>query len=150
MKILTFIAILFATPALAQESPIQFQLKYAHGATVKPRAKRSGLLAYAERFIGRGNVTGFRGPWCGAFMGKIASATGHGKPRGFLQARQWLHAGPHVRPHVGAVAVLPHHVGIVSAVHGRTVTLLSGNHSHRVGFGNYPKRAILAFVDLGG
>lgn len=153
MKKLAFLACLITSPAWAGAGNIAFLEKYAHAGKVhrdRPISIHDSLLAYAERFLGRGNVTGFHGPWCGAFAGMVASHTGHAKPKGYLQARQWLHAGPHVRARVGAVAVLPHHVGIVSAVHRRSVTLLSGNHGHRVGFGKYPKRAILAFVELRG
>ncbi len=153
MKRLAFLACLIASPAWAGAGNIAFLEKYAHAGKVHrsgAHAHHSGLLAYAERFLGRGPMRGFPREWCGAQMGLVARHEGYKVPSGYLQARQWLHAGPHIPPRVGAVAVLPHHVGIVSAVHRRSVTLLSGNHGHRVGFGKYPKRAILAFVELRG
>ncbi len=153
MKHLAFLACLLSSPAWAGAGNIAFLEKYAHAPKVhrsSNHARHNGLLAYAERFLGDGNITGFHGPWCGAQMRLVAKHEGYKVPRGYLLARNWLHAGPHIPPRVGAVAVLPHHVGIVSAVHRRTVTLLSGNHGHRVGFGKYPKAAILAFVELRG
>ena len=108
----------------------------------------SKILQYASRFVGMGNVTGFRGPWCGAFMGKVAKHEGRKVPKGYLQARQWVHAGPHVSPRVGVAAVMPHHVAIVAAVHRNYVVLLGGNQNRRVGYERKSKRAIIAYVEL--
>lgn len=36
------------------------------------------------------------------------------------------------------------HVSMVLASNGRTITAISGNHSNRVGVGEYPKGAVVA------
>ena len=46
---------------------------------------------------------------------------------------------------VGAIAVMPHHVGIVTAVGPDYVVLLSGNHGHKVGVGRYASNKIIAY-----
>lgn len=102
------------------------------------------LVAVAERYIG-GNPTGWAHVWCAHFLNVVvlpaAGYRGTGSPAAISFARWGSPSGP-VR---GAIAVLEHHVGIVMADHGKTVTLISGNYGHRVGIGEYPKGRILAY-----
>lgn len=112
----------------------------------------AGLIAAAKRYLGDGNVTGFRGPWCGAFLGMIARRVGLPRPHNFRLARAWLHVGRPVKPRPGAVVVFARrgggHVGIVTRVrHGR-VHVISGNHGHRVAMGWYPIRRALGYRAL--
>lgn len=94
------------------------------------------LVAEAERFRGRRNPTGFRGPWCGAFAALVARTRHFFVPRGYLQARQWIHAGPRLSgPAVGAYAVWSGHVGIVKAMTPRGPLLISGNFNRMVAEG---------------
>lgn len=111
------------------------------------------MLAEAERWIGSKNPTGFRGAWCGAFQAMVARKVGVEPPKGYLQAKQWVHAGRRLSsPAVGAIAVLLRrgggHVGIVESVepNGDPV-IVSGNHNRRVGIGVYPKSRVLAYVE---
>ena len=104
------------------------------------------LVKTALRYVGDGNVTGFSGPWCGAFMALVARKTGAHLPPNPLLAANWRFAGPHVAPQPGAFIVLRHHVGLVLRVVGRFVQVVSGNHSHRVGVGLYPISRAIAFV----
>jgi uncharacterized protein (TIGR02594 family) len=109
------------------------------------------LLAEAEKFVGSRNPTGFRGPWCGAFMGMIAHRSGVRLPTGYLQAREWAKVGHRVSgPRIGSIAVMRHHVGIVAGVDGRgNPILVSGNHGRRVGIGVYGARRVIAYVQPG-
>ena len=43
------------------------------------------------------------------------------------------------------IAVLPHHVGLVTAVGPGYVVLLSGNHGHKVGVRRYASDKIIAY-----
>lgn len=103
----------------------------------------SGLVAAARAYLGT-NPTGWTHVWCGKFMSMIAPSAAariHNPNR----AIEWASL-PHVNCQVGAVAVLRHHVGVVSQCGGNAVRLVSGNHGHRVGEGDYSARRIVAFV----
>jgi hypothetical protein len=108
-------------------------------------APRSNILADARRYLGMGNVTGFRGPWCMAFVQKILHETGHHFTRS-LRAIDARLLGPRTYPHAGAIAYTSHHTGFVVAAERGRVLLLSGNHSHRVGIGWYSE-AGMHFVE---
>ena len=112
----------------------------------KPMQLTSGnLLDEARRYIGaRRSPTGFRGAWCGDFMGFVARRVGASTPRDYRLARSWARAGHATSPHVGAVAVMRHHVGVIAAVSGRRVLLVSGNHGHRVAMGWYSLNRMIA------
>jgi uncharacterized protein (TIGR02594 family) len=118
-----------------------------------PIARGGGgsLLAVADRFVGSRNPTGYRGPWCGAFMGMVARRSGMRLPTGYLQAREWAKAGRRISgPRIGAIAVLRHHVGIVAGIdRGGNPILVSGNHGRRVGIGVYGARRVIAYVQPG-
>lgn len=107
------------------------------------------LIEIASRYLGMGNITGFRGPWCGAFAAMVARKAGVTPPEGYLQARRWANAGRRLPgPRVGAVAVARNHVGYVQAVVPGGVILLSGNYSRRVASAFYPSGRFIAFVEL--
>ena len=108
------------------------------------------LVAEARRYVGRGNFTGFHGPWCGAAMGAWVRQEGKPIPRNFRLARSWAHVGNRLRgPAVGALAVFRGHVTIVA---GRTadgrIIGLGGNQGHMVRYSVYDPRRVLAFVGL--
>ena len=114
-----------------------------------PQIAQTNLIAQAERYVGDRNPTGFRGAWCGAFMGMVARRSGHAPPPGYLQARSWAHAGRAIAgPAIGAVAVMRHHVGIVVGFSARGPILISGNHGHRVGVGVYSASGIIGYRAL--
>jgi uncharacterized protein (TIGR02594 family) len=107
------------------------------------------LLNKARQYVGMKNMTGFRGPWCGAFMGMIARQLGIDPPKEYKLASAWTKAGTRIsRPEVGAVAVMRHHVGIVAGVEDGKILLVSGNHNHRVGEGLYAQRKVIAYIRL--
>ena len=106
------------------------------------------LVRTAMKYLGaRHSPSGFRGEWCGDFMGVVARQDGYRIPVDYRLARSWAHAGPRTSAHPGAIFVERHHVGIVMQVIGKFVELLSGNHGHKVGIGLYPIGRAIAFVE---
>ena len=104
------------------------------------------IVAEAERFLGAGNVTGTRGPWCADFASLVLRLTGR-RPLANRTALSALAYGPHVsRPRPGDLVVLRGHVGFVVADEGRVVRIVSGNWSHRVALGIVPRASVIAFV----
>jgi uncharacterized protein (TIGR02594 family) len=114
---------------------------HAHAASA---LRSTPLLAAASRFLGGGNFTHFRGPWCAAAVGRWLSIAGYRRLRS-LRAIDYARYGRRSGPRPGALAVMRHHVGIVVGVSRRGVLLLSGNHRHRVSLGVYPRRRIVAY-----
>jgi len=105
----------------------------------------SSLVSNARKYIG-GNPTGRSRRWCGAFMDKVLRETGH-KGGGNLAAAYARYGTRVSGPQVGAIAVMNHHVGVVSGVdaNGNPI-IISGNYSHRVEETTYPKGRIAAYV----
>ena len=102
------------------------------------------LLVVAESYRGSRRFTARARAWCADALGawlRMAgfSSTGDGR------AISYLHYGRPSGPHVGAIAVLRHHVGIVVGQGAHGPILLSGNHGKRVGVGEYSARRILAY-----
>lgn len=86
-------------------------------------------------------------PWCGCWARLRAGIS----DPAFNLVRKWLTlrhvAGRGARPVIGAYAVMPGHVGVVTGIdaNGNPI-ILSGNHNHSVGEGVYPRRRITAYV----
>jgi hypothetical protein len=110
----------------------------------RPQLQASAIVSVAKRDIGKGNHTPQKGPWCAAQMRIWTRAAGY-SPMPSDKASDWARWGRPTHPAPGAVMVMAHHIGVVTAVHGDSVTLLSGNHNHRVGFGVYGLRRAIAF-----
>lgn len=73
--------------------------------------------------------------------------TGH-KGTGSDEARSFA-ALPHTDLHVGAIAVMRHHVGIVSGVSERgNPIVISGNQGRHVRESEYPARRIVKYVEV--
>lgn len=102
----------------------------------------SQIIAVMHSQLGR-NPTGWGHQWCGHYLDMVLRETGH-RGGGNLAAG-YAHYGRPCSPQVGAIAVMPHHVGVVMAVGPGYVTLISGNHGHKVGIGKYPRARIMAF-----
>ena len=111
-------------------------------------AQSSDLVSEARRFLGSGRMAGMPSRWCGAFLALVARRTGHSVPASPNIARTWVSAGPHVAARPGTLMVMKHHIGVVVGVDGPVITLLSGNHGHRVAIGHYEASRALAFVAL--
>ena len=157
-----FLALFVVSRARADETTGEFFIRQSNHPAFPDRSvvKRSlttgapmrlsgaAMLDEARRYLGAGNPTGFRGAWCGAFMAMIARQTGHAIPANPLLARSWARAGRPTDPAIGAVAVMPHHVGQVVALEPGRVKLLGGNQRHRVTENWYPTRRFIAFREV--
>ncbi|HEY4142012.1 MAG TPA: TIGR02594 family protein [Pseudolabrys sp.] len=109
----------------------------------------NSLVSEARRYMGT-NPTGRGRAWCGAFMDMVLKKTGHAG--GGNLARAYARYGSRVSgPQVGAIAVMNHHVGVVSGVdpNGNPI-IVSGNHNRTVAESVYPRSRIIAYVAPGG
>ena len=99
----------------------------------------SQLIRLAMEHLGD-NPTGWSHDWCGRFLAMTLEAAGHSG--GGNLAAGYADYGLPAKAQVGAIAVMPHHVGLVTAVGPDYVVLLSGNHGHKVGVGRYASNKI--------
>lgn len=109
-------------------------------------ASGSSLISTARAYSGR-NPTSRGRQWCGEFMGLVVRQNGGQVPEGYAKASSWAKL-PRTTERVGAVAVMPHHVGIVTGqCEGGGVQIISGNFGRaKVGEGCIPRSRIIAFV----
>jgi len=121
----------------------------AHSGDAYGGATSDSLVSEARRYIGT-NPTGRGSQWCGAFMDLVLKHTGHAG--GGNLARGYARYGTRVSgPQVGAIAVMNHHVGVVSGIdpNGNPI-IVSGNHNRTVAESVYPRGRIAAYVMPGG
>ena len=105
----------------------------------------NSLVSEARKYLGT-NPTGRGSLWCGAFMDLVLKKTGHAG--GGNLAMAYARYGTRVSgPQVGAIAVMKHHVGVVSGVdpNGNPI-IVSGNHNRTVAESVYPRSRIAAYV----
>jgi hypothetical protein len=120
------------------------------GLTGAMRDVGSPWLDHAIDDVGT-NPTGWKRQWCAKSVNLWLQRSGK-KGCGGNTAISCLTAGRKLAgPTIGALAVMKHHVGIVKEVHGREVTLVSGNHFGRygarsVGVGKYARARVIAYV----
>ncbi len=105
----------------------------------------SDVVAEARRYLG-GNPTGWSRQWCGAFLDLVLKRTGR-KGGGNL-ASSYASYGTRVSgPQVGAIAVMPGHVGLVTGIDSAgNPIIISGNHNRRVEEVAMPRSRITAYV----
>jgi hypothetical protein len=120
------------------------------GLTGAMRDVGSPWLDHAMNDVGT-NPTGWKRQWCAKSVNLWLQRSGK-KGCGGNTAISCLNAGRQLAgPTIGALAVMKHHVGIVTEVHGSQVTLVSGNHSGRsgarkVGVGKYARGRVVGYV----
>ena len=102
----------------------------------------SQLIRLALEHLGK-NPTGWAHNWCGRFLAMTLEEAGH--TGGGNLAAGYADYGLPAKAQVGAIAVMSHHVGIVTAVGPDYVVLVSGNHGHKVGVGRYASNKIIAY-----
>ena len=102
----------------------------------------SQLIRLALEHLGD-NPTGWSHNWCGRFLAMTLEEAGYSG--GGNLAAGYADYGLPAKAQVGAIAVMPHHVGIVTAVGSDYVVLVSGNHGHKVGVGRYASNKIIAY-----
>jgi hypothetical protein len=144
---LTFVSEASAHPhrqrvVIEQESPIGFF--FGHVFEHAARTPGGNVLSVARRYVGSGKFTPYRGPWCADGLNVWLRKAGY-PANPSRAARDFRHYGVPTYAHPGAIAVMPHHVGVVAGVEGNKIYLLSANHLHRVGYGWYSKRRIIAY-----
>jgi hypothetical protein len=140
------------TAANAQPSKItpNPEATSVEGLTGAMRDVGSPWLEHAMQDVGT-NPTGWKRQWCAKSVNLWLQRSGK-KGCGGNTAISCLNAGRKLSgPTIGALAVMKHHVGIVTEVHGSQVTLVSGNHSGRsgarkVGVGKYARGRVVAYV----
>lgn len=105
------------------------------------------VVSTARSQIGNGPVYGRRTLWCARFLNWVLEQTGH-KGTGSDEAASFA-ALPRSSLQVGAIAVMRHHVGIVSGItpEGNPV-VISGNHGRHVRESEYPARRIVKYVEV--
>jgi hypothetical protein len=67
-------------------------------------------------------------PWCGCWLRHYFGLAN----RALNLARNWAHYGHATSPHIGAIVVWPHHVGVISGRNGSQWVVTSGNDGHAV------------------
>jgi len=107
----------------------------------------NALVALAMRYDGK-NPTGWSHNWCAHYLDMVLEEAGY--PSGGNLARGYASYGQPTPARVGAIAVMPNHVGVVAFVGDDYVILVSGNHGgssgHRtVGLGRYGMSRITTF-----
>src|SRR5690349_22179176 len=107
----------------------------------------NALVALAMRYDGK-NPTGWSHNWCARYLDMVLQEAGY--PSGGNLARGYASYGQPTPARVGAIAVMPNHVGVVAFVGDDYVILVSGNHGrssgHRtVGLGRYAMSRITTF-----
>jgi hypothetical protein len=107
----------------------------------------NALVALAMRYDGK-NPTGWSHNWCAHYLDMVLQEAGY--PSGGNLARGYASYGKPTPARVGAIAVMPNHVGVVAFVGDDYVLLVSGNHAgnsgHRtVGLGRYAMSRITTF-----
>jgi len=107
----------------------------------------NALVNLAMRYDGK-NPTGWSHNWCAHYLDMILQEAGY--PSGGDLARGYASYGQPTPARVGAIAVMPNHVGIVAFVGDDYVILVSGNHGgssgyRSVGLGRYAMSRITTF-----
>lgn len=139
--------VLAATPARAD------WLGDLFGADGWTARARNGLVSVASHYLGRGNVTRLRGPWCRAFINLVADEAGIPLANRSNLAIDALRLGPHVRePAIGDLAILRrrggYHVTFFAGRQGDKIVGLGGNQHKRVKYSAYSARNVVGYVRL--
>jgi hypothetical protein len=116
-------------------------------AKLDPPDTTNALVALAILYDGK-NPTGWSHNWCAHFLDMVLQEAGY--PSGGNLAREYTSYGEPAAARVGAIAVMPHHVGVVASVGDDYVILVSGNHGgssgqRTVGLGRYAMSRVTTF-----
>ena len=136
---------LFSAPIPTQARTVHHRHSHSrHHYVTAGSARPSKAVNVAMRYLGSGNPTGSKGPWCGDFMNFVEHKIGR-KGIHSRMARNWANYGHRSGPVAGAIAVFRGHVGLVINRVGDRIKIISGNYSHRVAQGVYAIRSAIAF-----
>ncbi len=138
-----------AEPARGEATQGRSSTRRSHTGDAFGGFTTNSLVSEARAYLGT-NPTGRGSQWCGAFMDLVLKKTGHAG--GGNLAIAYARYGTRVSgPQVGAIAVMNHHVGVVSGIdpNGNPI-IVSGNHNRTVAESVYPRSRIAAYVMPGG
>jgi hypothetical protein len=132
---------------LVQAEPTHGAVRATTEAVLDSADTANALVALAMRYDGK-NPTGWSHNWCARYLDMVLQEAGY--PSGGSLARGYASYGQPTAARVGAIAVMPNHVGVVAFVGDDYVILVSGNHGgssgHRtVGLGRYAMSRITTF-----
>ena len=132
---------------LVEDEPTQGAIRTSTEAELDLPDTANALVALAMRHNGK-NPTGWTHNWCAHYLDIVLQEAGY--PSGGNLARGYASYGEPTPARVGAIAVMPNHVGVVAFVGDDYVILVSGNHGgssgHRtVGLGRYAMSCITTF-----
>lgn len=97
--------------------------------SIKVKLHRVHRERHAAHIAISGKPAGCPSAWCGCFLQRYFGYASNA----LWQARKWASIGSNAGgPAPNVIAVWPHHVGLIKAVEGRRILLLSGNDGHRV------------------
>ena len=106
----------------------------------------SDIVTAARSQLGNGAIYGRATLWCARFVNWVLARTGH-RGTGSDAAVSFSRL-PATTLHPGAIAVMNHHVGIVSGVSASgDPVIVSGNNACRVREGAVSRRRVLRFVE---
>jgi len=132
---------------LVQAEPAHRALPATAEAELDLADTTNALVALAMRYDGK-NPTGWSHNWCAHYLDMVLQEAGY--PSGGNLARGYASYGQPTPARVGAIAVMPNHVGVVAFVGDDYVILVSGNHrgssgDRTVGLGRYAMSRITTF-----
>jgi hypothetical protein len=132
---------------LVQAEPAHRALPATAEAELDLADTTNALVALAMRYDGK-NPTGWSHNWCAHYLDMVLQEAGY--PSGGNLARGYASYGQPTPARVGAIAVMPNHVGVVAFVGDDYVILVSGNHGgssgdRTVGLGRYAMSRITTF-----
>lgn len=106
----------------------------------------SSLVDAARSQLGNGAIYGRRNLWCARFVNYVLEKTGH-KGTGSDAAASFTSL-PRTEAHPGAIAIMRHHVGIVSGMdaNGNPI-LVSGNNLGRVREAPVSRSRVVRYVE---
>lgn len=121
------------------------QHRHRAAAVVQVASGSSDVVSAARAEVGKGAVYGRSNLWCARFMNWVLERSGY---HGTGSDLAWSFASlPQTYMHVGAIAVMRHHVGVVSGVTASgDPIIISGNNGHRVRETVYPRSRVATFV----
>jgi uncharacterized protein (TIGR02594 family) len=106
----------------------------------------SELVSEARKYVG-GNPTSRASLWCARFANMVLERTGH-RGTGSDMASSFASYGHRISgPQVGAIAVMGHHVGIITGVDASgNPIMISGNNGNRVREAPISRGRVYAYV----
>jgi uncharacterized protein (TIGR02594 family) len=109
-------------------------------------AAAGSLVSMMSADAGKGRPSGCPNAWCACYLEHVLKKAGL-PTLGSFAARDFAKYGKRAKAgQVGAIMVMPHHVGVVAGKcpDGR-IRLVSGNHGHKVGIGCYAAGKAIAW-----